>query len=94
MSWRTREIVSVLKRKGFHEERKTKHEFFRFHIEGKVTQVRTHVSHGHQEIRKGTSLFAAMARQLHLSNTELEKLLNCPLSQAGYIEVLRDKKVI
>ena len=94
MSWKTREIVSALKRKGFHEERKTKHEFFRLHVDGKATQVRTHLSHGHGEIRKGTLLFSAMARQLWLSNTELEQLLNCPLSRVGYIKVLRDKQII
>ena len=94
MSWKTREIASVLKRKGFHEERKTKHEFFRLHVGGKVTQVRTHLSHGNQDIQKGSSLFAAMARQLHLSNAELEELLNCPLLKAGFIEVLQNKRVI
>jgi len=61
---------------------------------GPGNQVRTHVSHGRGELRKGTPVFSAVARQLHLSSGELERFVSCPLSREEYLEVLRDRQVI
>jgi len=60
---------------------------------GKKTTVHTMTSHGsHKQICD--KLLGKMARQCHLSRTEFNNLIDCPLSQDRYEEILREKNVV
>ena len=54
--------------------------------------VYTKISHGISEY--GNNLLSQMANQLSLSNSELGKFLDCPLTYERYIEILKRKKRI
>lgn len=88
---KAKEMIAVLQRKGF-VPAGGDHAFLFLHVNGKKTSVRTMVSHGRGEY--GDSLLKQVARQLSLSNAELEQLLDCPLSFEKYVALLVEKSVI
>ena len=83
---KTREIRANLLSKGFQVE-ESHHEFLWFYFNGKRTRIKTRLSHGKKEYSPG--LISAMKKQLILkSQKEIEDLLNCPMSEEQYIEIL------
>lgn len=50
------------------------------------------VPKGRKSIGKG--LYHSMARQLNLTNSEFDDLLECPLKRAGYEEILKKRGII
>lgn len=83
---KTKDIASVLKRKGF-EQSQRHHKFFVLRIKGKKSVIRTKLSHGAKEY--GAPLLSQVAKDLLLSNAELEDLLDCPLGYKKYVQLVR-----
>ena len=88
---KTREIRSSLLKKGF-VARNNDHEYFQLVVDGKGTQIKTHISHG--EIEIDDSLISRMGKQTYLSKSEFMDLVNCPLSKEAYIEMLIGKGLV
>ena len=88
---KTREVTRGLKRKGFQPSNKD-HRYFYLYVEHEKTYIRTKVSHGQTEI--DDDLLGAMARQLHLTRSQFDDLVICPLSGKQYISILRDRQII
>lgn len=85
---KTREIESVLKKKGF-VSREGDHTYFTLVVEGKRTSVFTKISHGIREY--GSPLLGQIAKQLWLSGRELEDLLDCPMTYENLVSTMRLK---
>lgn len=88
MPRKARQVESALLTKGFRRA-DSKHRKFRYHkSNGAETGIRTLLSHGgNREI--GDSLLATMARQCRLTRREFERLIDCPLSQEQYEDLLK-----
>ncbi|MCK5773202.1 MAG: hypothetical protein KAH57_05390 [Thermoplasmata archaeon] len=88
---KTRAIKGSLKKKGF-KESTNDHFWYVFYFNGKKSSIRTKISHGTSEY--GNSLLSKMAGQLRISNSELLELIDCPLSEKEYSNILIEKKII
>lgn len=87
----TRKIESSLLSKGFSKEN-THHEMYWYFYNGKKTSIRTRLSHGYKEY--SDNLLGLIARQLHLKKSELEDLIDCPLTKEQYEALLlKDGKI-
>lgn len=75
-------IRKVLLRKGFREVN-TDHKMLIFHHQGKKTAIHTKVSHGVKEI--GDPLIGLMAKQIHLSKSQFEGVIECSVKEADLI---------
>lgn len=84
------DVERGLQKKGFRLEReKTGHRHYRLWHNGQKTPVLTMVSHGTQHKTIDKSTVGHMARQVRLSGSEFENLVNCPLTEDEYIKKLR-----
>ena len=88
---KSREIKEGLIKKGFLPEQRD-HTYLFLHVEGRKSSVRTKVSHGSKEY--GSNLLSMVARQLHLTATQLDDFLDCPLSFDDYIGLLEKKRIL
>lgn len=79
-------MASLLK-KGF-RKKDTHHAYFHLWIGDKKTVVYTKLSHGSNEV--SDQLVSEMARQVKLTRKQFCDLVDCPLSQESYIELLRN----
>ena len=82
----SRDIRSALAKKGF-IPLQNHHTFFFLQVNGKYTGIRTKVSHGRLEY--GNSLLALMARELRITNGQLDKLLGCQIQGPEYVAILQ-----
>jgi hypothetical protein len=73
------------------EVRSTTHHYGWFTYQGKKI-LRVHYSHGKGDIPGKVS--DKIRNQLKLSQDDLRELINCPLSVADYIEILKRKGLI
>jgi hypothetical protein len=73
------------------EVRSTTHHYGWFTYQGKKV-LRVHYSHGKGDIPGKVS--DKIRSQLKLSQDDLRELINCPLSVADYIEILKRKGLI
>ena len=80
---------SLLK-KGFVTIEGDHHNYLYYH-DGRVV-TRTKVSHNDQDI--GDGLISKMYKQCKISKMQFFDLINCPLDQAGYLELLRDQNLL
>jgi len=80
-------VQASLVRKGM-ILKKGHHKIFRLEIDG-VTTVITRISHGENEL--GDTLLAEMAKQVKLNKKQFLDLIECPLSQAEWIEIIKSK---
>jgi len=87
-----RKIRQNLLKKGFAEIQKTKHIYYVFEIDGIRTDVQTFMSRNNQEI--GNELISEMKNQLYLDKQEFIDLIDCRLSEEGYIKILRSKNLL
>ena len=85
---KTRDLEKGLRAKGFQQDN-THHRMHWLYVAGKRTAVRTRISHGQREY--GESLLGWMARELGLRRTELDDLIDCPISEADYVGLLRER---
>jgi len=82
---KTKEISSQLLKKGFMSEKRD-HTFFYLYYKNKKTSIYTKLSHSIKEY--SDNLLSQMAKQLSLSNSELEDFIDCPLSYDKFISIL------
>jgi predicted RNA binding protein YcfA (HicA-like mRNA interferase family) len=83
-----REVAANLERKGFVPD-EGDHTFFRLFVGGKNTGIRTKISHGVKEIHDG--LLSQMAKQTKLVKKEFLELVDCPMSEERYRELLCER---
>jgi hypothetical protein len=86
-SRKTSEIAAALQRKGFRRS-ESHHTFYILHVQGRKTSIRTKISHGGREY--GDPLLAQMGKQLCLSKNDLQRLIDCPLSEEAYVRRLSE----
>ena len=71
------------------------HHNFRFYYKGKVTSIRTKLSHGSGYKTYGDTLIGQIKKQLKLKTMkETRAFLTCTLSEKEYIKILLDQKAI
>jgi len=86
-------ITKSLLKKGFRQSENDHHNF-RFYYKGKVTSIRTKLSHGSDYKTYGDNLIGQMKKQLKFQNTkETMEFLRCSLSEKEYIKILLKQKV-
>ncbi len=83
-----RNVAANLERKGFIAD-DGNHTFYRLFVNGKNTGIRTKISHGEKEIHDG--LLSQMAKQTRLAKKEFLELVDCPLTEAQYLGLLRER---
>lgn len=86
---KTKDIKASLTNKGFVPEQRD-HSFFFLYVEDRKSSIRTKISHSIKEY--STNLLSLVARQLHLSNKQLESFLDCPLGYDEYVSILQKKQ--
>jgi predicted RNA binding protein YcfA (HicA-like mRNA interferase family) len=67
------------------------HHFYLFRYEGKVV-ARTKLSHNDQDI--GDGLISKMYKQCQVNKKQFLDLINCPLDEQGYIDILKKDGII
>ena len=86
-----RDIDAALRKKGFRRDLDGKHIWYYFQDEhGEDSCVKVMVSHGVMGTTLGTPLIALMARQIHLTKTQFLDLIDCPLDEESYRQILRN----
>jgi len=82
-----------LRKKGFaliqtQQKAKTRadHHYFYLYVGDRCTAMRTKTSRGHDVIVP--NLLSEMTEQVHLSNPDFERLLDCPMSHEEYVSLL------
>lgn len=80
---------SLLK-KGFKIDN-THHHYYIYYYDGKIV-ARTKLSHNDQEVND--SLISKMRKQCQISKNDFINLINCPLDEKGYIEILKKQGTI
>ena len=88
---KTKEIESALLAKGFRKANRD-HSYFFLHVDGKKTSVWTKISHGMREYSGG--LLRTVVRQLRLSKSQFNDLVDCPMSGDEYVDLLRENEDI
>ena len=84
---KVKKIDSSLTNKGF-RRMDGDHARYHFYYKGERTSIRTMVSHGEKEI--GDPLISRMAKETKLNKNQFTEFINCTLSEAAYIEILRE----
>ena len=86
------EVEKSLGVKGF-QPAKGDHNYFHYYSKaGKKTRVFTKTSHGSREI--DDSLLSCMARQVKLSRSDFDRLIDCPLDRDTYEKKLIEQGVV
>lgn len=88
MGFTTRQIDEALRAKGF-RRRESHHAMYILYQGEQKTSVRTRLSHGRKEY--DDRLLTQMARQVGLSRVELYELIQCPMTQQRYLDLLRQR---
>ena len=87
-----RKIRKSLKKKGFVQEERKRHEaFILFDLDENLTDIFTVISRGGAYKQYGSRLLGYMAEELKLSNQELLQLIDCDLEHSDYIAILEQK---
>ncbi len=89
MSIKTSDAETSLTAKGFRQAPKRDHHYYFLWLDGKKTAIHAKVSHGAREI--DDYILSKIRRSLRLqTNSQAADLLQCPMSQASYLKILRD----
>jgi hypothetical protein len=88
---KTTKLRKALLSKGFKKENQH-HEMYWYLVGNKRTSVRTRISHGEREY--GDPLLGEMAKQLGLKREEFDDLVECPLDELRYREILLQQQRI
>ena len=84
-------IISGLKRKGFRERKGKQHHIFLYlYVNGKMTNIRTKISHSNTKKGIQKAIIKKMAFQVGLSIKQFKELIECPLSYENYIKILKE----
>ncbi|HLP51135.1 MAG TPA: hypothetical protein VK154_09655 [Chitinophagales bacterium] len=89
-----KKTLKNLKSKGFvlAKHKSDDHIWIEFWHKGKLTRVKTKISHSSKELND--YLIKCMSNQTYLSKSEFVDLATCPLSHEAYIAILKTKKII
>jgi len=90
-TYKAQELEAGLQRKGFSMAKRGGDKFFELWVGGKKILF-TFISHGRGEC--GAWHVGKMAAQCKISRDEFHELIDCPMSEAEYIGVLRAKGII
>ncbi|MBB4823668.1 hypothetical protein HNO89_000888 [Sporosarcina luteola] len=82
---KVKDIESSLGKKGFRLIQ-SHHRLYVLYANGKKTSIRTRLSHGAKEY--DDHLLGQMAKQVKLTKERLLELIDCPLSEQEYKELL------
>jgi hypothetical protein len=82
---KTKDIHDALTGKGFRVA-ETHHEMLWLFVKGQKTSIRTRLSRGSDEYDDG--LLGLMAKQLKLKRSDLNRLIECPLTKEEYVKLL------
>lgn len=80
-----KDIELSLTKKGF-VLKQSHHRNYVLHVNGKKTSIRTRISRGSKEY--DDHLLGQMAKQVKLSKENLLQLIDCPLSEKEYKDIL------
>ena len=80
----------ALVKKGF-KKAEGDHHYYLYYYNGKVV-AKTKVSHNDQDI--GDGLISKMYKQCQISKGQFFDLINCPLEEAEYVEILKKQGFI
>ena len=80
-----REVDSSLTTKGFRKVDKD-HHFYFLCVDGRMTSIRTKISHGEREISDTNC--GLMARQMRITTPQFKQFVDCKLVQDAYVELL------
>lgn len=94
MARERKKVEASLRLKGFRTKEGDHHYFIFYSSDDKKTIIKTKTSHSPKTKTLGDSLISAMARQCSLSKDEFLDLVDCPMSQKRYEEILREKEKI
>ena len=83
-SLKQRRVEDGLAAKGFRRD-DGDHRWWRLHVDGRATSIRTKTSHGRSGDALGDALVATIARQLRLRVADLVDLVECPLTHDQYV---------
>jgi hypothetical protein len=87
-----RVIDAALQRKGFNRTDEGDHLwYFLPRIDGEGYLVRTKMSHGMMGETVGVELIVLMARQCRLTKKQFLSLIDCPIDETEYREILRQQ---
>ena len=84
-------IEKSLTKKGFQQKQGDHHFFIYYTLDGKKSLIKTKTSHTPKMKQIGDSLLGQMAKQCKLSKQEFLNLVDCPLDQQAYEEILEEK---
>ncbi len=87
-------VESALLGKGFEKTEKDHHYFIYFTTDRKKTTARTKTSHSKKMKDIADNLLSQMAKQCYLTKTEFLNLVDCPLSQDMYEDILQKQGII
>ena len=82
-----KQIETSLSKKGF-VLKQSHHRFYTLYIDGKRTSIRTRLSHGAKEY--DDHLLGQMSKQVKLTKEQVLELIDCPMSEERYKEILID----
>ncbi len=87
-----RKVVSALLGKGFSQKKKGHHIVVLVYrkLDGGLSRIRTHVSHGSRPKDLNDHLIGQMARQTKLSRENFGRLTSCSMGQSEYEKTIRD----
>lgn len=85
------EIEAALPRKGFQEIPDRDHKVYKLVVDNKYTGIYTKTSRGSNYKTLSSDLVGRIARQLRLTTKEFKSLVDCPLSEADYLRLLRTR---
>lgn len=86
-------LKSLLK-KGFQKSmyKSNDHIWVDFWHEGKLTRIKTKLSHNHQELNN--FLIKQMSKQTYMNTKQFIAFAKCDLSEQDYIEILKAQQII
>lgn len=87
---KVKKLRQALERKGFRLSERNHHYYYFYH-EGKKTRVKTKISHGNDSI--SDPLIHSMRNQMKLNKNQFFNFVECPLTEAEYIEILRGQGI-
>jgi len=95
VNFKTSRIKSALVKKGFVETSGANHDKYIYYTqEGKKTSVFTFFSRGSSLKEYGESLLGPMRLQLKINKDQFSGLINCPLSQNNYEDILKSQGIV
>lgn len=89
------DIEKALLKKGFIKESDSHHNYYYLTVDGKKTDLYTYLSHGKTSKDYGKNLMNKVKLQLRFTDSKKAELfLDCPMTEAQYIKMLKDADAI